>query len=114
MKTWLLIFILVTPSYTWAADQNPQPTTRTSLLDEERDKKAASATPPERTTIERDLSWYDNQHVLANIVSGWKGVRFTSGNFPAGAGTDVGVGFTRGERVQFDASPLTRRAATVA
>jgi outer membrane protein assembly factor BamA len=104
MKQWLLIFILVTPSYTWAADQDPQPTTRTSLLTEEREKKAASTAPPQRTVVERGLSWYDNQYLLANIVAGWKGIHFTSGRFPAGAGTGVGVGFTRGERVQFDAA----------
>ena len=88
----------------WAAEQDPQPATRTSLLAEERDKKATEIAPPERTTIERGLNWYDNQYLLTNILAGWKGVHFTSGNFPAGAGTGVGVGFTRGTRTQFNAT----------
>jgi outer membrane protein assembly factor BamA len=109
MTKWLLLagFIpfILHPSYAWAADQddqNPPPTTRTALLTEEREKKATTSAPPERTTIERGLHWYDNQHVLANISSGWKGLRFASGNFAAGAGTGVGVGYTRGERIQLD------------
>ena len=102
-------FILATPfilfiAPAWAAEQDPQPTTRTSLLAEERDKKATETAPPERTTIERGLSWYDDQDLLTNLLSGWKGIHFASGNFPAGAGTGIGVGFTRGERIQFDAA----------
>lgn len=102
-------FILVTPfilfiAPTWAAEQEqqPQPATRTALLTEEREKKATEVVPPERTTIERGLSWYDNQSLLSKIVSGWKGVHFTSGSFPAGAGMGIGVGFARGERVALE------------
>jgi outer membrane protein assembly factor BamA len=103
-------FILATPfilfiAPAWAAQQDQsQPATRTALLAEERDKKATETAPPERGAIERGLAWYDDQYLLTNILNGWKGVRFTSGNFPAGAGSGIGVGFTRGERNEFAAT----------
>jgi hypothetical protein len=68
---------------------------RAELLAAERDKKASEVTPPERGKVERALHWYDNQYVLAKIFGGWNGLHFAGGSFPAGAGTKLGVGFSR-------------------
>jgi len=104
-----------------AAQQDPAPATRGERLDAERDAKATSVTPPRRTMLERALTWYDNQQVLARMLGGWRGFHGASGNFPAGAGTGVGLGYSAGgsrgpglELVAATSSRGYKRAAAVA
>ena len=52
-----------------------QPSTRASVLDQAREALTNQSVPPERSTIERGLYWYDNQNVLNKIFGGWKGIR---------------------------------------
>jgi outer membrane protein assembly factor BamA len=56
---------------------------------------AAQSTPPERSSTERGLSWYDNQYVLAKLSAGWDGFHMAGTSFPAGAGLKFGLGFDR-------------------
>ena len=79
-----------------SADEPPQDSSRGSILAAERDKKAAEVSTPERGVVERALYWYDNQYVLTKIFGGWNGLRLAGGDFPAGAGTKIGVGYSRG------------------
>lgn len=94
----LLCGALLVPALpmTAAAQQDPAPATRSERLDAERDAKAATATPPERTMLERALTWYDNQQVMARLMGGWHGFHGVGGTFPAGAGTGVGLGYSAG------------------
>jgi hypothetical protein len=69
--------------------------TRAGVLDQAREALAGQSVPPGRSTIERGLYWYDNQHLLAKISGGWKGFRIGGGDFPAGAGMKFGVAFDR-------------------
>ena len=82
----------------WAEDapalaQAPseQPSTRAGVLDQAREALTSQSVPPERSTIERGLYWYDNQYVINKIFGGWKGIRLGGGDFPAGAGMKFGV-----------------------
>jgi len=75
-------------------EQSTEPSGRAELLAAERDKKAAEATAPTRSKVERALYWYDNQYLLAKIFGGWNGLHLAGGDFPAGAGVKLGVGFT--------------------
>ena len=70
-----------------------EPSTRASVLDQAREALTSQSVPPERSTVERGLYWYDNQYVLAKIFGGWKGIHLAGGDFPAGAGIKFGVGF---------------------
>jgi hypothetical protein len=81
---------------TAAAGQEETTGTRTERLEAERDARAAEATPPQRSMLERALLWYDDQQVLARMLGGWRGFHGASGNFPAGAGTAVGIGYSAG------------------
>ena len=76
-----------------AVDQDGQETSRAQTLEAARNSKASEIVPPERSSVERKLYWYDNQYVLAKIFGGWKGIHLAGGSFPAGAGFKFGVGF---------------------
>ena len=97
-----LLLALAAPAAAFDGEQEPQDQNRAGLLAAERDKKAGEVTPPERSFVERKLYWYDNQVLLEKTATGWHGVTFAGGSFPAGAGTGVGARFTRGTRVQFE------------
>jgi len=79
-----------------AAGQPEAPSTRTARLEAERDARATTARPPERTRLEQALTWYDNQQVLARMLGGWHGFHGAGGSFPAGAGTAIGIGYSAG------------------
>jgi hypothetical protein len=88
------------------ADEPPaQDTNRGSILAAERDKKAAEISAPERGVVERALYWYDNQYLLSKIFGGWNGLRLAGGDFPAGAGTKFGVGYSRGASALASTNP---------
>jgi hypothetical protein len=78
-----------------AQEQAATDFTRRAALAAERDRKAADTAPPERSTVERALYWYDNQALFAKITGSWHGFHLAGGDFPAGAGTKAGVGFDR-------------------
>jgi len=84
------------PAPASADEPPPQDSSRGSILAGEREKKATEVSTPERGVVERALYWYDNQYVLSKIFGGWNGLRLAGGDFPAGAGTKIGVGFSRG------------------
>src|SRR5262245_33974100 len=69
--------------------------TRASVLDAARDALTSQSVPPERSKIDKALSWYDNQYVLEKIFGGWKGIRIGGGDFPAGAGMKFGVAYDK-------------------
>jgi hypothetical protein len=78
-----------------AASATADPLSRTVALAAEREAKTSELTPPQRSFLERKLYWYDNQHVLDKVFSGWHGLHLAGGDFPAGAGTKFGVGLDR-------------------
>jgi hypothetical protein len=77
------------------AQSSEEPTTRAGLMQTARETLATQSVKPQRSAMERGLSWYDNQHVLDKIFGGWKGIRFGGGDFPAGAGMKFGVAFDK-------------------
>ena len=64
----ILALLLATATAAAAQDQSTAPIDRSTLLAAERDRKATEVTPPDRSLVERALSWYDNQYVLPKIV----------------------------------------------
>ena len=66
------------------------------MIDQAREALTSQSVPPERSTIERGLYWYDNQYLLTKLFGGWKGIRLGGGDFPAGAGLKFGVGLRQG------------------
>jgi hypothetical protein len=89
-----LVLPLASPA--WAQTTQPeQPSTRAALLYAAREARVSQITHPERSSTERGLYWYDNQYVMAKLFGGWKGIHLAGGDFPAGAGLKVGVGFDR-------------------
>ena len=72
-----------------------EPATRASLMEQARETAVTESVTPQRTIIERGLSWYDNQYVFAKLLGGWKGVRLAGGDFPAGAGLTMGLGYDK-------------------
>ena len=77
------------------AGQNTDTLSREVALAAEREAKTSELTPPQRSFLERKLYWYDNQHLLDKVFSGWHGIHLAGGDFPAGAGTKFGVGVDR-------------------
>ena len=73
----------------------PSTTTRAALLDAARSALETQSAPPTRSSTERALYWYDNQHVLARLFARWKGFHLAGGDFPAGAGLKFGVGYDK-------------------
>src|SRR5215510_7208000 len=71
------------------------PSTRASVLDAARDALTGQSVPPERSKIDKALSWYDNQYVLEKIFGGWNGIRIGGGDFPAGAGMKFGAAYDK-------------------
>jgi hypothetical protein len=65
---------------------------REAQLAAARAQKAAALQPPVRSMVERALLRYD-EGGGASILPTWRGFRFAGGDFPAGAGTKLGVGF---------------------
>ena len=76
--------------------QTPEePSTRTGLMEKARETLATQSVTPQRSVIERGLSWYDNQYLFAKLLGGWKGIHLAGGDFPAGAGLKFGVGYDK-------------------
>ena len=72
-----------------------EPSTRAGLMEKARETLASESVTPQRSVIERGLSWYDNQYVFAKLLGGWKGIHLAGGDFPAGAGLKFGVGYDK-------------------
>ena len=76
--------------------QTPEePSTRAGLMEQARDTLATQSVTPQRSAIERGLSWYDNQYLFAKLFGGWNGVHLAGGDFPAGAGLKFGIGYDK-------------------
>jgi hypothetical protein len=76
--------------------QTPEePSSRAGLMEKAREMSAGEAVPPQRSSIDKSLYWYDNQYLLTKVLSGWTGIHLAGGDFPAGAGTKFGVGYDR-------------------
>ena len=71
------------------------PSTRVGLMEKARETLATESVKPQRSLIERGLSWYDNQYLFAKLFGGWKGIHLAGGDFPAGAGLKVGIGYDK-------------------
>src|SRR4030095_14857002 len=84
-----MIVLLSSPVLAQAPTEPPP--TRTSVLDAARGALTSQSMPPERSKVDKALSWYDNQYVLEKIFGGWKGIRIGGGDFPAGAGMKFGA-----------------------
>ncbi len=69
--------------------------TRAGLMEQAREALAGQSAPPERSAVERGLSWYDNQYLFAKLLGGWKGFHLAGGDFPAGAGLKLGIGYDK-------------------
>ena len=83
--------------------QSPEgSSTRAGLIEQAREALASESAAPRRSSIERFLYWYDNQHVLEKPVRGWKGIHFAGGDFPAGAGLKFGIGYDKPLSAQAD------------
>ena len=97
-RPWIVVLLLAAAGPVSAQTENQDPASsgsRAALLAAARDTKAAEATPPERSKVERALYRYDNSGVAAPFIfQPWHGLHLAGGNFPAGAGTKVGIGFT--------------------
>jgi Omp85 superfamily domain len=78
-----------------AQSSSDQPQTRDAILDDARSALTTQSAPPTRSTTDRFLSWYDNQYVLTKLLSGWNGIHYAVGDFPAGAGIKFGVGYDK-------------------
>ena len=101
-RSWVVVLMLAAAVPASAQDQDQSqsnqtpPDSRAALLAAERDKKATELTPPQRPKLERALYRYDdNEGALPFIFQTWHGFQLASGSFPAGAGTNFGVRFTR-------------------
>ena len=66
--------LLLIASPLMAQAPSEQPSTRASVLDQAREALTSQSVPPERSTIERGLYWYDNQNVLNKIVWWMEGI----------------------------------------
>ena len=76
-----------------AASDEPA-VSRASALRAERKAKLAETKPPGRSSLEKGLQHYDAGMLLFGTVqNGWHGFRLAGGDFPAGAGLNVGVGY---------------------
>ena len=89
--------------------------TRAGLMEQAREALASQSAPPERSAVERGLSWYDNQYLFAKLLGGWKGFHLAGGDFPAGAGLKLGIGYdkalTPADRRSGNRVDLTARGA---
>jgi hypothetical protein len=99
-RSWVVLFLLAAASLPASAqDQNPDQASegsRAALLAAEREKKATETEPPQRSKVERWLYRYDNSGVATPFIfAPWHGLHLAGANFPAGAGTKIGVGYTR-------------------
>jgi hypothetical protein len=91
----VLVVLLTAIASPLLAQTPDESSTRASLMEQARDTLATESVAPRRSSIERFLYWYDNQHVLDRPVKGWKGIHFAGGDFPAGAGLKFGIGYDR-------------------
>jgi hypothetical protein len=99
VRSWIVLLLMTAVTAPVSAqDQDPDQgssVSRATLLAGEREKKATTAAPPERSTVERALYKYDNGFGgTPFIFQSWHGLHLAGGNFPAGAGVKFGVGFT--------------------
>jgi hypothetical protein len=108
-----VLLALASPTLAQTPESDPA-ATRASVLDAAREALEAESTPPKRSSTERGLYWYDNQYVLAKLSAGWKGFHLASGNFPAGAGFVVGVGFDQALASRDDDPELPNRVDVTA
>jgi hypothetical protein len=73
-------------------------------MESARETLTSESVKPQRSTIERGLSWYDHQYLFAKLLGGWKGIHLAGGGFPAGAGLKFGIGYDKA--VTSDPDPL--------
>ena len=64
-------------------------------MEKARETLATQSVTPQRSVIERGLSWYDNQYLFAKLFGGWNGIHLAGGDFPAGAGLKFGIGYDK-------------------
>jgi outer membrane protein assembly factor BamA len=83
-----------------------EPSTRAGVIEKARDTLATESVTPQRSVIQRGLSWYDNQYLFAKLLGGWKGIHLAGGDFPAGAGLKLGIGYDKALTFT-DSDPLT-------
>jgi len=97
-RSWIVLFLLATASAPVAAQDPDSDQTsvgsRATMLAAEREKKAAEASLPQRSKIEHALLFYDNWAGVPFVFVPWHGLHLAGADFPAGAGTKVGIGFT--------------------
>ena len=99
-RCWVVLCLLAAASLPASAqDTDPDQASegsRAALLVAEREKKATETEPPQRSKVERWLYRYDNSGVATPFIfAPWHGLHLAGANFPAGAGTKIGVGYTR-------------------
>lgn len=95
----VLLLASLAPASAQTTVNGPAGTSRAERLEAQRRAKATAEPaealgPPQRGFLESKLYWFDNQYVLTKLLSGWHGVHYAAGDFPAGAGLKFGVGFT--------------------
>jgi hypothetical protein len=49
-----------------------EPSTRAGVIEKARDTLVTESVTPQRSVIERGLSWYDNQYLFAKLLGGWR------------------------------------------
>ena len=88
--------------------QTPEePSSRAGLMEQARETSATQSVAPERSAIDRGLSWYDNQYLFAKLFGRWNGIHLAGGDFPAGAGLNFGFGYDKALTAG-DPDPLIR------
>src|SRR5262245_9450782 len=89
------VVIVLVASAARAQTPTSESPSRARLIEQAREALVSQSAPPERSSTERRLYWYDNQFVLAKLFAGWKGIRVGGGDFPAGAGLKFGVAYDK-------------------
>lgn len=74
-----------------AQDLPDDPGSRAQQAARLRDEKAEHISPPRKSPVEKALAWYDANGERMQ----WRGLHFSGGNFPGGAGMGYGIGITR-------------------
>jgi outer membrane protein assembly factor BamA len=95
----LIICCLISSCINWANAQETEQESkevesRADQIEAEREAKSLKLQPPVRNKVERFMYWYDNQYVLPKVMGGYKGLKFSPGRFPAGAGMKFGLDYT--------------------
>src|SRR5262245_42693761 len=74
-----------------AKDGRDDPASGGQQAARQRDEKAEHISPPQKSPVEKALAWYDANGERMQ----WRGIHFSGGNFPGGAGMGYGIGVTR-------------------